>query len=98
MSETKIIKEKKQNSSLNFYKTNKYLKNKLLNEKGIELYMEAKKIILDNELLGYYFYFSKIFFPQNKCYLKYKLMEGINFGMSDKLKKKQKNMNVFLNL
>ena len=98
LSETKITKEKKQNSSLNFYKTNKYLKNKLLNEKGIELYMEAKKIILDNELLGYYFYFSKIFFPQNKCYLKYKLMDGINFGMSDKLKKKQKNMNVFLNL
>lgn len=37
--------------------------------------MEPKKIIFDNELIGYFFYFSKIFNFQKNCYLKYKIME-----------------------
>ena len=35
-------------------------KNSTFNEKEIELYMEIDKIIVKQELLGYYFYFSKL--------------------------------------
>ena len=47
----KIEEEKKSNKSINTI-TN--------TEDELELYMEIKKIILKNELVGYYFYFTKV--------------------------------------
>jgi len=43
------------------------------NEK--ELYMEVDKIILNNDLIGYSFKFTRIFNYQNKFYLKSKVLE-----------------------
>ena len=39
-----------------------------------ELYMETEKIILNNDLIGYIFKFSKIFNYENKTYLKCKIL------------------------
>ena len=55
------------------------IKNVVDNEK--ELYMESRKIILDNELVGYYFFFSKIYNYDNKYNLDYK---KIKFNDSSK--------------
>ena len=39
----------------------------------IDLFMETKKIVMDNECLGYYFYFTKINNNENKRYLSYNI-------------------------
>ena len=72
---TKEVKEIIKYSSIILGNNINYLNSKLFEDSGIELYMEPKKIILDNELIGYFFFFSKIFNFQKNCYLKYKIME-----------------------
>jgi hypothetical protein len=72
------------------------LKKNLFNDNGMELYMESRKIILDNELLGYYFYFSKIYnFENNNCYLNYKSVENNDSDEDIKIKKSKKYQCLF---
>ena len=56
---SKITKENWKNNSNIFEIYANVNQSKLLNGQGIQLYMEAKKLILDNELFGYYFFFLK---------------------------------------
>ena len=46
---------------------------KILNHIEIDIYMEAKKIILGNELIGYYFYFSNLCAPKPNIFFNYKI-------------------------
>ena len=46
---------------------------RILNHTEIDLYMEAKKIILGNELIGYYFYFSNLCAPKQNIFFNYKI-------------------------
>ena len=54
---TKEVKEIIKYSSIILGNNINYLNSKLFEDSGIELYMEPKKIILDNELIGYFFFF-----------------------------------------
>ena len=69
---TKNIRLKHSTSDDN--KSNIFIdENQNLNKMEIDLYMETQKIVLDNELVGYYFYFSKI--PNNEnISLNYKIV------------------------
>ena len=87
---TKEVKEIIKTSSIIFGNSVNYLKSKLLNESGIDIYMEPKKIILGDELIGYYFFFSKIFKFENKNYLKYQVVDKTGSNTSIKLKKAKK--------
>ena len=88
---TKEVKEIIHNSSVIFGSNIYNLRNHLLNDNGMELYMETRKIIIDNELVGYYFYFSKIYnFENNNCYLNYKSVEKNDSNEDIKLKKSKK--------
>ena len=87
---TKEVKEIIKTSSIIFGNSVNYLKSKLLNESGIDIYMEPKKIILGDELIGYYFFFSKIFNFENKNYLKYQAVDKTGSNTSVKLKKEKK--------
>ena len=92
----KEIKEIIHNSSVIFGSNIYYLKKNLFNDNGMELYMESRKIILDNELLGYYFYFSKIYnFENNNCYLNYKSVENNGSEEDIKIKKSKKYQCLF---
>ena len=59
---------------------------KLLNQYELELYMEAKEIILGNELIGYYFYFTNLCNPKPSEFFNYKIEknEENNDNFSDK--------------
>ena len=46
---------------------------KILNHYEKDLYMETKKIILGHELIGYYFYFSSLYFPKPNSFFNYKI-------------------------
>ena len=46
---------------------------KILNIYEKELYMETKKIILGQELIGYYFYFSNLYTPKPNSFFNYKI-------------------------
>ena len=63
-------------TSLNKDDTKIFGNNKLLNQVEKHLYMEPKKIIFDKELIGYYFYFSKVFNFENRNYLNYKIIQS----------------------
>ena len=78
------------NTSSILYSSNikKKLENNFENEK--ELYMESKKIILDNELVGYYFFFSKIYNYENKCNLNYKKIKLMDSNENLKIKNTKK--------
>ena len=78
---SKIVKENNNNSNI-FEKYLHINQNKIVNEQEIQLYMEPKKIVLDNELLGYYFFFSKIYNNEIKSYLNYKNSKNINVHLS----------------
>ena len=64
--------------------------NKFLSDNSMDLYMETKKIILDNELIGYIFNFSKIFNYKNNCYLNYKTVKNEDSVKNMKIKKSKK--------
>lgn len=48
------------------------------NSLEIEFLMEVKKAIIDNKLLGYYFYFSKLFPSETKNFIGYMASEDLN--------------------
>ena len=75
---------KRRVSSKNFFIQ---LKN-IINEKEIVLNMEIKKIILDKELLGYYFLFTNIdFIKDNNCYkTKSNIFEEKKFNHNNTIK------------
>ena len=50
---------------------------KLLNNFEVDLYMEAKNIIIGGELIGYYFYFNKIYNPKPNTFFNYKVENRI---------------------
>ena len=90
---SKIIKENINDLSItesNISKNNKYL-----NDIEITLYMEPTKIKIDNELLGYYFSFSKIYNIDKKYYLNYKIK---NTDKEEKIKKTKKYQCIFKSL
>ena len=52
-----------------------FFRNKELYEKKLEteFLMEIRKAVLDNKLLGYYFFFSKLNLPENKNFMSYSI-------------------------
>ena len=46
---------------------------KLLNNFERDLYMETKSIVLGNKLIGYYFYFTSLYFPRPNNFFNYKV-------------------------
>ena len=46
---------------------------KILNNYEKDLYMETKKIILGQELIGYYFYFTNLYYPKPNSFFNYKV-------------------------
>ena len=66
-----------------------------LDEKNIEIefLMEIKKAIIDNQLVGYYFYFSKLDYSENKNFFIYNSTDNID--KDDEFKKKVKYKTLF---
>ena len=46
---------------------------KLINNYEKDLYMESKSIIIGNELIGYFFYFTSLYYPKPNNFFNYKL-------------------------
>ena len=94
-----IIYEQKnfqKKSSISYNNSNIFNRdNKLTNKFEIDLYMETKSIVLDNELIGYYFYFSRIHNKENKCYLDYIIVEKKEDERDIELKKMKKYQCIF---
>ena len=59
----------------------------------IEFLMEIKKAIIDNQLVGYYFYFSKLDISENKNFFIYNSTD--NLDINDEFKKKAKYKTLF---
>ena len=47
-------------------------------ELEIEFLMEVKKAMMDNTLLGYYFYFSRLYLPETKNFISYQISADLN--------------------
>ena len=73
-------------------------KSKIFNDDGINLFMETKKIILNNELMGYCFIFSKIFNYENKSNLNYRVIQGKSSSKNLRLIKTKKYQCTFKNM
>ena len=68
---------------------------KVLNNYEMDLYMEAKSIILENELIGYYFYFNKLYFSNFNDFFNYKIENRIsNIDQKNEAVKKSKKYEV----
>ena len=65
------------------------------NQFEVEFIMEIKKAILDNKLLGYYFYFSKLYPTNTNNFINYYITEKNNYDKKGDLKKITKYKTIF---
>ena len=61
---------------------------KLINNYEKDLYMETKSIILGNELIGYYFYFTSLYFPKPNSFFNY-IVENRQTNIDKKIENKK---------
>ena len=57
--------------------------NKIEEITEIELLLEIKKAIINNQLLGYYFYLSKLNHPETKNFISYRIKEQNNYAENE---------------
>ena len=59
-------------------------------DNSMELYMESKEIMIDKEIIGYCFHFSKIYNYDKKCLLMYKVVQEDHSDKNLKIRKTKK--------